>query len=110
MSKKLNGNALWQSSRMMLPEHKDAINEYNRLLQARSRTELDEQEREAINRALRQSLQQHMPLSIGIYNPYERLCITGTIERLDGLHQRFMVGGEWFDLAEVEYVEHVEQQ
>lgn len=105
MSKKLYGNALWESSRMMLPEHKDAINEYNRSLQARSRTQLDEQEQETINRALQQSLQQHLPLSIGMYDPYEQLRIIGTVERLDGLRQRFMVDGEWFDLAQVEEVE-----
>lgn len=105
MSNKLSGNILWESSRMMLPEHKEAINRFNQSLQTRKRAQLDEQEQELINRALQQSLRHRIALTIHMYDPYEQLSIIGVVDRIDKQLQRFMVDGEWFCLAEVVRVE-----
>ncbi len=44
MSKKLQGNGLWESSRMMLPEHKETIIQHRYEFGRRSRPTIDEQE------------------------------------------------------------------
>lgn len=106
MSNKLSGNVLWESSRMMLPEHKEAINRYNRVQQQKQRrTELDEQEQVLINHALQQSMRHRITLSIHMYDPYEELNIVGTVERIDKQLQRFMVDGEWFSLRQIKSLE-----
>jgi hypothetical protein len=106
MSKKLSGNTLWESSKMMLPEHRKALYQYKQSLQVRSKIELDEQEQEEINRALQQSLQQRAPLIIYMYAHYEQLRMVGRVERIDALLQRFKLNGQWFSLADIERVEH----
>src|SRR5438445_477524 len=50
--KKLEGNGFWESSRMMLPEHKVRINELAIEQKKRQRIELDEQEWEDVSRTV----------------------------------------------------------
>lgn len=52
MRKKLVANSLWESSRMMLPEHIVSINEHAYQQKKRSRIHLDEQEWESISKAV----------------------------------------------------------
>jgi hypothetical protein len=56
--KKLEGNGMWESSRMMLPEHIVQINQWATEIKKRERIELDEQEWEDVSRAVGQSMQQ----------------------------------------------------
>lgn len=105
MSKKLSGNTLWEASKMMLPEHREALIQFSNSLRERQRIELDEQEKEAINLAMQQSLKQKREIAINMYDRYEQLCIIGVVERFDAQLRRFMVDGEWFYLKDVERVE-----
>ena len=57
MSKKLQGNGLFESSRMMLPEHREAYHLYKRNLQKKSRPQLDEQELDRISMLITESMQ-----------------------------------------------------
>lgn len=41
MSKKLTGNGLWESSRMMLPEHREQFLEQRRSLKKHEKPSLD---------------------------------------------------------------------
>jgi hypothetical protein len=102
--KKLEGNGLWESSRMMLPEHKSAINRQLFELQRRERIELDEQERELINQALADSLQQRNPIALKLFHPIEELNVIGVIDRVDVRQGRFAVDGEWFWIIDIERV------
>jgi hypothetical protein len=56
MGKKLEGNGMWESSRMMLPEHKESLLEQNRHLKDFARPVLDEQEIQAVEEAICRSL------------------------------------------------------
>ncbi|MFS0727705.1 YolD-like family protein [Paenibacillus sp. 1P07SE] len=105
MRKKLEGNGLWESSRMMLPEHKESNIRKRQELQRRERRELDEQELEEAGRLLHSSLEEKRILRIAMFHPYERTEVIGVVERLDAPRQRFMVDGEWFPMQDVQGVE-----
>lgn len=102
MRKKLESNGLWESSRMMLPEHKVAINDHSESLRRRERIELDEQEWERISRAVSESLLRRQPIAIRLFHPVELLTVIGIIDRVDELRGRFMVDGEWFPIGDIE--------
>ena len=100
--KKLEGNGMWESSRMMLPEHKVALNAWDRERQKRKRIELDEQEWEDVSRAVGQSMQQRQQIKLRMFHEFEDLEIVGIIDRVDQLNGRFMVDGEWFAVRNIE--------
>ncbi|MHA6484573.1 YolD-like family protein [Paenibacillus sp. strain BS8-2] len=102
MRKKLEGNGLWESSRMMLPEHKYAINEWSAAAQRRERVQLDDQEWEHVSRTVSDSLQHRQPITVRLYHPEELLTVIGIVDRVDSLKRRFMVDGEWFPISDIE--------
>ena len=104
MRKKLEGNGLWESSRMMLPEHKESNLRKRQELKRRERRELDEQEMEEAERLLSSSLEVKRVVRIAMFHPYEQTEVIGIVERIDTLQQRFMVDGEWFPLRDVQGV------
>jgi len=102
MRKKLEGNGLWESSRMMLPEHIRALNHQRRELQKRQRVQLDDQEMEIIGNRLTASLQGRTEVTVKLFDEWEQLEVKGIVERIDIHTQRFMVDGEWFKLGDIE--------
>ncbi|MDQ0114380.1 YolD-like family protein [Paenibacillus harenae] len=100
--KKLTGNGMWESSRMMLPEHKVEINAHAHERNRRKRIVLDEQEWEDISRVIGESLQQRTLVTIRLYHPFEDLMVEGVVDRIDQMRRRFMVDGEWFEIRDVE--------
>ncbi|GFN31965.1 YolD-like family protein [Paenibacillus xylaniclasticus] len=105
MSKKLQGNGLWESSRMMLPEHKAEIISSAKAARYRPPAQLDEHEWERISRAVTESLELRRPIALRMYHAYEETKVIGTIDRIDLYRGRFMVDGEWFDLKQIEGVD-----
>ncbi|WP_397386306.1 YolD-like family protein [Paenibacillus sp. VCA1] len=55
MAKKLEGNGLFESSRMILPEHREAYNRYMTHKDLRPKPVIDEQEWQQIGQALQDS-------------------------------------------------------
>jgi hypothetical protein len=106
MEKKLEGNGLWESSRMILPEHKEELQAWRRRRERRSRPELDEQEKERIDAALNWSLRTRKPVTVRVYDPYEDQIVTGVVERVDRLLRRIRVDGEWFAIGDIIGVEY----
>lgn len=104
MSIKLEGNGLWESSRMMLPEHKGSIIQREQDQKRKKRIELDEQELDNINDALMQSLRHRITVRIRMYHIYEELFIVGVVDRIDRPIGRFQMDGEWFILGDIEGV------
>jgi hypothetical protein len=98
MRKKLEGNGLWESSRMMLPEHHRSIQQANRELDPKPQPELDEQEMEKIGDALYRSWEERLPIKLYWYDPYEEPMVEGVVEQVDAMRWRIRVDGCWFDL------------
>jgi len=103
MRKKLEGNGLWESSRMMLPEHVKTLqasnDEYFR--PDLPRPVLDEQEMELIAGALQRSIQEREVVRLRMYDPREQLIIEGIVDRVDMAAGRFVVDGERFRIEDI---------
>lgn len=99
MTGKLQGNGLWESSRMMLPEHKEAILNSNRYLQKRTRVQLDEQELERVSRILMESQHEGREVALRLFGEYEDHNLYGIVARLDPSGRRVCLqtysGMEW---------------
>jgi hypothetical protein len=104
MSKKLNDNGLWESSRMMLPEHKEEIlNHHDRQKweQENKRPELDEQELERIGFQLQESIKRDQAAEVTYWNHPKGICkIWGIAKQLK--RDTFKIVSDW-DLAVIRY-------
>lgn len=91
MTKKLEGNGLWESSRMMLPEHKERIRKWRQDVERRREKPIpDEQAWEEWGRLLQESLQTSRFITITVFKPYEDLELTGQVHRFDQGMQRIL--------------------
>lgn len=79
MSKKLAGNGFWESSRIIIPEHREGILRLMREEQRRRKPELDEQETHLIERALIDSYNRRTEVTVAIFDPFDDLTMTGVI-------------------------------
>ncbi|PAD72857.1 YolD-like family protein [Paenibacillus campinasensis] len=77
--KKLEGNGLWESSRMMLPEHKELIIRRQLEESRREKPLLDAQEIELIEHALAESYYVHRTVTLKLYDEYAEMERTGVV-------------------------------
>jgi hypothetical protein len=109
MSKKLEANGLWESSRMIIPQHKESALRQAAEVHAIPRPILDDQEVDIINATLRQSYIFKKNVDLSLYGEYEQRSMRGivtriqrdsvrldTINSLDGSEDR-----EWILFADV---------
>jgi len=101
-SKKLIDNGLWESSRMMSPEHKAVLAQYVETTKRRSRIELNEQEYERMYCLMNSSLRLRKQISIKLFHPFEMLEVIGIVDYIDHSQNKFMVDGEWFPISDIE--------
>ncbi|WP_336775320.1 YolD-like family protein [Paenibacillus sp. MMO-58] len=105
MSKKLSGNGLWESSRMMLPEHKERINQHMKELTRKKRPTLHEDEWEIILNNIGESLYERKTLEIHLFDPYGDRILTGVVSDVAYHLKRFKVeeegASEWVDFREL---------
>ncbi|WP_431089104.1 YolD-like family protein [Paenibacillus sp. 8b26] len=106
MGKKLEGNGMWESSRMILPEHRDA---YLRLMKEqgrRSKPTLDDQEMQQIEQAIIVSYNERKPITLRVFNPFddEELCGFVTVINTSRREVKLSRGEEdfsWIKLEEI---------
>jgi hypothetical protein len=84
MSKKLEKNGLWESSRMMLPQHREAALRQKMETLRTPRPTLDYQEIESISAILTQSQIYKKHIEITLYDEYQSRTLVGIVTR----HQR----------------------
>ncbi|MCR8634321.1 YolD-like family protein [Paenibacillus radicis (ex Xue et al. 2023)] len=101
MRKKLEGNGMWESSRMMLPEHKDRINRHNKELDIKRMPILDEQKLEIINNTLREAFEGRQEIALTLFHPTQSYTVIGYISKFDVLNQRIWMGQKWINLSEI---------
>lgn len=96
--KKLEGNGLWESSRMMLPEHKETIIRRQLEEGRKDRPTLDPQEMELIEQVLAESLHSHCKIKVRLYNEYEDIELCGTVVVIQAYRREIKLAtgvGEW---------------
>ncbi|GAA4879251.1 hypothetical protein GCM10023310_69240 [Paenibacillus vulneris] len=105
MSKKLEGNGLWESSRMMLPEHKHSIIQYQMNRNKRTKPLLHEDELEIIFQNISLSLNRKKLIKVNIFGEFEDISFSGVVTSIDQHKNRFKLeysdGFEWVDFNEV---------
>lgn len=77
--KKLEGNGLWESSRMMLPEHKETIIRRRREENRKMRPILDAQEIEQIERVIAEAFRERRRITLRIWGEYEDKIVSGGV-------------------------------
>lgn len=103
--KKLRGNGLWESSRMMLPQHKEAIRRHRVKLAERSKPELDEQRLEELSLTLGAASESGEAISVTTFGPYEDEVQIGIVEKIDPVQRyiklRTEEGQVWIPFADI---------
>lgn len=100
MSKKLNGNGLYESSRFIMPEHREAMIAHEKERNKRSMPVLDRQEKESINSALLYSLYAHERVRIRVFRPYKDVELTGFVITINNYIKevKLCVGDERYEI------------
>lgn len=97
MGKKLEANGIWESSRIIIPEHKSAILHHAKERQRRIKPILDSQETEQIERTLNESLHLHISVILRIFGEYEDSELKGHVTSIH-THKReikFQLSDDW---------------
>ncbi|WP_340398040.1 YolD-like family protein [Paenibacillus sp. FSL E2-0202] len=81
--KKLEGNGLWEGSRMKMPEHKNRILDDSLKEEVRLKPDLDPQALVEISQVLAQSLEDCSPITLTVFKEYEDMQIHGIVTRVD---------------------------
>lgn len=76
-------NMMWESSRIIIPEHREAYLEMIKDNKRKERPVLDEQEIEEITIRLTESLYNDRIVTIKIFDPFETIEITGKVIKLN---------------------------
>ncbi len=87
MSKKLQGNGLWESSRMILPEHRTAYLQQRKEQERINKPQLDEQEQEYIYRLLTNSLKLKSSITLSLFEPFGNRKVTGVVTAINRQQQ-----------------------
>ncbi|ULO08967.1 YolD-like family protein [Paenibacillus sp. 19GGS1-52] len=97
MGKKLEGNGLWEGSRMMLPEHKIRIISDERETLRRVQPILDEQKQEEIECTLALSLRSHVRVTVVLFDPFENKLMSGFVTSIHTHSREFKLqwAEEW---------------
>lgn len=96
--KKLEGNGLWESSRMMLPEHRETIIRQQLEEGRRDRPILDPQEMELIESTLAVSFHEHSTVTLNLFDEYGDIQINGIVTIIHTYRREIKLStssGEW---------------
>jgi hypothetical protein len=104
MGKKLENNGLWESSRMMLPEHVKTIIQHKEWFKAdpQERPVLDEQEIEDMSRKLYESKEEQTAVTV---ERWERDPVRGIVQLIDMRKRIIVVGNEIVKIDDILGVE-----
>lgn len=97
-------NLMWESSRMMLPEHKARIQEHQKELQKRTKPLLDEQQISVFSQTVSDAMNQNRSLKVQVFHPYHDHYVTGKVQKVIPGKQLKLVSGEdseWIDFADI---------
>ncbi|MFD3271538.1 YolD-like family protein [Paenibacillus dendritiformis] len=91
MSKKLAANGLWESSRMIIPQHKEALLRHQGEQHRRERPNLDDLMVEEISRRLQWSMENREPITLQLYDPFEQREASAIVVDIDMIGQRIRI-------------------
>jgi len=106
MGKKLEGNGLWESSRMMLPEHVKTLIRYRDETDKDRPTErpsLDQQEMEDMSRKLYEAKEDQTSVTVEVWDRDDP--VYGVVQLIDTRKRIIVVGGTIVKIDDIIAVE-----
>lgn len=98
-------NIMWESSRMMLPEHKERIQEHRNQLCTKQKPLLDEQQMQQFSERVLQAVSNNLELTAIIFHPFGNKKITGRVVKVDSQSERIKLANReemsWITLNDV---------
>jgi hypothetical protein len=88
MSKKLEHNGLWESSRMMLPQHKEAFIAAQQKVDRQQRPIIHDDEYELMVRHIKESYYTKKHVFIELFHETESIYMIGHVNKIDEQSQR----------------------
>ncbi|MDP5276344.1 YolD-like family protein [Chengkuizengella axinellae] len=77
-------NMMWEASRIMLPEHKELMNHFQKERNRKTKPELAEEEINIISQQLSQSMMEQTKITIELFTAFgENTLKTGTVTKFD---------------------------
>lgn len=103
-------NLIWESSRMMLPEHKELLQQHQKQLVKKTKPILDQQEIELIEEKIKDAISMRTLVHITLFHPYETVTLKGVIQTVDGSAKQLKLLTmadeiEWISLNDVVDIE-----
>ncbi|MEN1985863.1 YolD-like family protein [Paenibacillus hubeiensis] len=83
MSGKLYDNGIFEGSRMILPEHREAYLGHMHELNRKEKPVLDEQEWQLIGQVLMESYQERVSVTLTVFDPFDDMVMRGVVDRID---------------------------
>ncbi|WP_145323433.1 YolD-like family protein [Paenibacillus xylanexedens] len=105
MSKKLEANGLWESSRMMLPQHKERIIQHRTQFHTHAKPLIHEDEWEIIAQNLEMSLNYTLQAAIEVFNEWGNRYVHGIVTSVSTFQKKIKIemdnGFEWIDFDQL---------
>lgn len=102
-------NMMWESSRMMLPEHKEAILKQNKSVNKKVKPILDEQRIEELVRTIAVAVFAEQTVKIQLFDEYEYIYLYGKIDKIQPESKQLKIRAddsyEWVKLDDVMEIE-----
>ncbi|MGF9712805.1 YolD-like family protein [Paenibacillus naphthalenovorans] len=76
-------NLLWESMRIILPEHREALHQHKIKSSQRKRPALDDQEIDIITRNISGSFLEQCVISVELFDEFKEIVITGVVTKID---------------------------
>lgn len=102
-------NLLWESSRMIIPEHREEILRFQKKANKKQRPILAEHKLEELSYLMSEALHDNQEVTLTVFNPYMDTVITGIIKKIDFSMKRIKILSEndetwirFIDLLDIE--------
>jgi len=106
--KKLRGNGLWGSSRIILPQFREAQVNHRRGLRAREKSELDEQRIEELSAAFAEALESEAETAVMVFGEYGDKTTVGVVVAVDPIDKvvknKTRADTVWITLGDIDNV------
>ncbi|MCP1306960.1 YolD-like family protein [Paenibacillus tyrfis] len=109
MSTKLSGNGIWESSNMMIPQHRERSVQQERETEKQVRPELTEDEQRELFGRLRSSWSNTLKVTVTFYDGRQYREISGIVSEMDQLYVKLELERRWMllnfaDVAGAEFI------
>ncbi|GEL76087.1 YolD-like family protein [Tenuibacillus multivorans] len=105
-------NLMWESSRMMLPEHKELLRQHQKEIIRKEKPRFDEQEVECLEQQIHEAMNEQIPVKLTLFDPYDNQNLTGIIQKMDSQTKRIKIKQhsgeiEWINFRDLVQVEKI---